>query len=258
MALPYHIFLHDSHFICPRVTLLDANGLYCGEPASNVCNTCMQADPRPIRSPVASEALRKEFAKFLLGADRIVAPSVDLAARFSAHFGLVDINVIPPNEALVPMRPHRPRLAAQSLVAVVGAVGEHKGYEILLACAEDAAERRLPLNFVLIGHSIDDGRLLATGHFFITGRYDEGEAPELLRREAADIGFIPSIWPETWCFALTELWRAGLHVFAFALGAQAERIGLTGNGTLLRLGTPAPVINDLLLKKLVALQHRKC
>ncbi|MBV8073171.1 MAG: hypothetical protein JO270_24950 [Acidobacteriaceae bacterium] len=258
LALSYDVFLHDFHLICPRVTLLDASGFYCGEPNSNVCNSCMQADPRPIGSPMMSEALRGAFAKFLLGAERIFAPSADLAARFSAHFGLANISVIPPQDAITCVRPRRHRLAAKCLVAIVGAVGRHKGFEVLLGCAEDAAERRLPLDFVLIGHSIDDSRLLGTGRFFITGRYSEGEAPELLRREGAEVGLIPSIWPETWCFALTELWRAGLHVFAFALGAQAERISLTGNGTLLRLGTPAPTINDLLLKKSAALQHRKC
>ena len=36
-------------------------------------------------------------------------------------------------------------------------------------CARDAAERRLPLEFVVVGHTIDDRRLLATGRVFVTG-----------------------------------------------------------------------------------------
>ena len=41
-------------------------------------------------------------------------------------------------------------------VCVIGAIGIHKGYQVLLDCARDAAERRLPLEFVVVGHTIDD------------------------------------------------------------------------------------------------------
>jgi hypothetical protein len=59
--------------------------------------------------------------------------------------------------------------------------------------------------------------------------------------------FLPSIWPETWCFALSEAWQAGLFTIAFDLGAQAARIRATGRGAVLPLGLPAARINDALL-----------
>ena len=46
----------------------------------------------------------------------------------------------------------------------------------LLACARDAAERDLPLEFVVVGHTTDDARLLATGRVFVTGPYEPDEA----------------------------------------------------------------------------------
>ena len=71
----------------------------------------------------------------------------------------------------------------------------------------------------------------------------------LIRSMRADIALLPSIWPETWCFALTELWRAGLHVLAFDIGTPAWRIRAHGGGTLAPLGLPVAKLNALLMEK---------
>jgi glycosyltransferase involved in cell wall biosynthesis len=132
-------------------------------------------------------------------------------------------------------------------VAVVGAIGPEKGYDVLLACARDAALRNLALEFVVVGHTVDDARLLDTARVFVTGRYAEGEATALIRAQQAQIAFIPSIWPETWCFALGSAWQAGLAVACFDIGAQAERLRATGRGWLLPLGLSTVAINNALL-----------
>ncbi|MDT8870638.1 hypothetical protein RAA17_04285 [Komagataeibacter rhaeticus] len=49
---------------------------------------------------------------------------------------------------------------------------------------------------------------------------------------------MPSVCPETWCFTLTQLWRAGLRGVAFDLGAVAARIHATGRGPVCRWGCP--------------------
>ncbi len=132
-------------------------------------------------------------------------------------------------------------------VCVAGAIGLEKGFEVLLDCARDAKARALALEFVVVGHTLDDARLLDTGRVFITGAYQEAEAVELVAAQAADIGFIPSVWPETWCYALSNLWAAGLPTAAFQIGAPAERIARDGRGTLLPLGLHAGAINNALL-----------
>jgi glycosyltransferase involved in cell wall biosynthesis len=130
---------------------------------------------------------------------------------------------------------------------VVGAIGIHKGYQVVLDCARDAAARRLPLEFVVVGHTIDDNRLLATGRVFITGSFLPEEAVELIRAQNATLALLPSIFPETWCFSLGEAWRAGLRVAAFDIGAPAERIRRTGRGVVLPLGLRPDAINDALI-----------
>jgi glycosyltransferase involved in cell wall biosynthesis len=105
----------------------------------------------------------------------------------------------------------------------------------------------LDLTFIVAGTTIDDQRLIDTGRVFVTGPYQPDEAVTLIRAQDATLALLPSIWPETWCLGLTELWRAGLRVAAFDIGAPAERISRTGRGFLLPLGLSPPAINDALL-----------
>jgi hypothetical protein len=123
-------------------------------------------------------------------------------------------------------------------VVVVGAIGIDKGYEYLLACARHVATHRQALEFVVVGHTCDDERLLDTGTVSITGEYHEAEAVELIRAQQAELGFLPALWPETWSYTLTQIWQAGLDVLAFDIGAPAERIRATRRGSLLPLGLP--------------------
>jgi hypothetical protein len=117
----------------------------------------------------------------------------------------------------------------------------------LLACARDAVLRGLALEFVLVGHSHDDRRLLDTGRVRVTGTYREGEGEMLVRAQRPHLAWLPSVWPETWCFTLGVAWRAGLRAAVFDIGAQAERVRATGHGWLLPLGLPAAAINNALL-----------
>ncbi|MBV9786324.1 MAG: glycosyltransferase [Acidisphaera sp.] len=248
LELPYDAFVHDYAWLCPRIALVNAERRYCGEPDAATCENCIADAGRNIADDIPVADLRSRSALDLAGARAVIAPSADAASRITRHFPAVRPLVQPwEDDAALP-----PASAAHGpvrRVGVVGAIGVEKGFDVLLAAARDAARRALPLEFVVIGYTIDDQRLLATGRVFVTGEYRGSEVPALIRREAVDLAWLPSIWPETWCFALTEAWRAGLAVAAFDIGAPAERIRRTGRGFLLPLGLPAPAINAALLRR---------
>src|SRR5260370_37245113 len=84
------------------------------------------------------------------------------------------------------------------------------------------------------------------GRVFSTGEFRDAEARSLLAAQRAHLAWLPSIWPESWCFALSEAWRAGLDVVAFDIGAPAERIRDSGRGILLPLGLPPAALNNAL------------
>lgn len=245
LGVPYDVHIHDYAWICPRISLLGPENRYCGEPDLAGCNACIARAGHLLGEAIGAGALRRRSAAFLAGARRIVVPSNDTATRMRRYFPHLGLSVVPHgNDALLPRMgaPHR-----VGRVCVVGGIGPHKGYDVLLACARDAAARGLNLEFVVVGDTTDDDALLATGRVFVTGTYRPSEAVDLIRAQGASLGFVPSVWPETWNLALSELWQAGLPVAVFDLGAPAERIRAQGRGLVLPLGLPAARINNALL-----------
>ena len=251
LGVPYDVVIHDYALFCPRIALLSYGRRYCGEPDAAGCDACVADLGSNLDEPLTVPGLIARSAALLAGARRVIAPSEDAAARIARHFPGARPTVEPWERDPAPAPPSVPArsTARQGVrrIAVVGAIGAEKGYDVLLACVRDVRARDLPIEFVVVGPTEDDARLLAAGPVFVTGRYAEAEAVALIRAQAADLAFLPSVWPETWCFALTRAWDAGLSVAAFDLGAPAERIRRAGRGWLLPLGLPAGAINAALL-----------
>ncbi len=253
----YDVFIHDYAWICPRITLFH-RGRYCGEPELDRCERCAARGVTPIAETIGVAALRARSLRWLQGARRIIAPSQDTARRMQRYFPQLDIEVQPhtimsaaPSLPWPAGHPHgRPpgRDDTRIKVGLIGAIGTHKGYRVLMNCANDARARDLPLEFVVIGYSHDDAALQRTGRVFVTGRYTEDEVPYLLQREAPSALFVASIWPETWCYALDHAFASGLPLLAFDIGAVAERLRAAGQGELIAPGTPASRINAMLLR----------
>ncbi|GAC1344142.1 MAG: hypothetical protein NVSMB18_21250 [Acetobacteraceae bacterium] len=247
LRLPVDAYVHDYAWFCPRIALVSRDRRYCGEPEIVGCEDCIADLGGLLEEEIAVAALVARSAADLGACRRVVAPSRDAATRLQRHFPGIRPEVQPwgDDSRLPPLDPAPSGVTTR--VCVVGAIGVEKGFEVLLSCVRDAARRRLPLEFVVCGYTADDERLLAAGPVFITGEYKDAEAEALIRSQRAQLGFIPSIWPETWCFALSRAWQAGLPVAAFDLGAPAERIRATGRGCLLPLGLSARAVNDALL-----------
>ncbi len=257
LAVPYDVHVHDYALLCPRVALVGAHDRYCGEPDLPDCEDCISANGHFLREDITVAALRDRSAAFLAAARRVVVPSDDAASRMRRHFAGLTAIAIPHHDdtALPPVAAPKRIGLGRPTVCVAGAIGIHKGYDILLACAQDAVRRDLNLEFIVVGHTIDDARLLATGRVFITGRFDSDEAAGLIAAQSAQLGFVAAICPETWCLGLSDIWRAGLRVAAFDIGAPAERIRRTGRGFLLPLGLPAGGINNTLIAAMAATGH---
>ena len=248
LRIPLTSIVHDYARFCPRIALVGTERRYCGEPDIPGCEACiadlgslLEDDP-PVRTLLARSAT--ELAR----ATSIVAPSADAAARIRRHFPGIAPEVEPweDDSRLPPLTPAPP--ASTLRIVVPGAIGVEKGFEVLLACARDARARNLPISFTVVGFTADDERLMAAGPVHVTGEYAETEATALIREQRAHLALIPSVWPETWCFALSRAWEAGLPTAVFDLGAQAERVRSTGRGWIFPLGLQPRALNDALLR----------
>ncbi|MGE4481854.1 glycosyltransferase [Acidocella sp.] len=250
LNLAQDIIIHDYASFCPRVNLLNrpekhTNPRYCGEPDMAGCTQCCQADKANIFETLPIPQLLNRSHEEFMKARRVIAPSMDTARRLTRHFPDITPHITPWEDDTLPTSLKKPR-SGQRKIVILGGIAPAKGLNILLDCASDLQRRHLPLEFIVIGSSSDDDALLSAG-IKVTGAYKPETLSDLIEEIQPDLAFIPSIWPETWCFVLGEAWKARLHTVVFDLGAQAERVRATGRGAILPLGLPPERINNALL-----------
>jgi O-antigen biosynthesis protein len=156
----------------------------------------------------------------------VLVPDEDAAERLGRYFPEVTFEISPHEDIDPTQIPIRlPELAPHEKlrIVIIGAIGKIKGFEVLLACARNARQRRLPLEFVLMGYSMND-RLLKEAGVSITGRYLDENARDTLKGLGPHVVWLPSLWPETYSYTLSIALQCGLPVFAFDIGAISRRI----------------------------------
>jgi O-antigen biosynthesis protein len=247
--LAYDVTIHDYFLACPRITMIDQSGRYCANVDVEKCDACIAALGSEVGRVRAAD-WRENSTKFLSSARSIFVPDASVQHYIQPFFPSLQFLTRPHPETVpermvepVPLQPDE-----NLRVAVIGAIGTHKGSDLLKLCAQDAADRRLPIEFHLFGYS-NHLELKTLPNIKLTGRYSEKELPGLLNEGRCHLAFFPAVWPETYSYTLSQAWFAGLYPVAFDLGAIANRIRRGGWGRILPLdmaGDPAGV-NDSLL-----------
>jgi len=225
LAVPWKANLHDYKVICPRINLVDENGLYCGEPAETECNRCLSQRGSDFNA-INIRDWRNMHAEGLAGAKAVILPDKDMADRLARYFPAINFTV-EPHEAidLNEHKPIKPRLEeGQDLrIVVIGAIGKLKGFHAIMACAKEAKQLGLPLDFTVMGYTMND-KLIEESGVTVTGQYHDHEALAKLNSLSPHVVWLPSLWPETYSYTLSIALKAKLPVFAFDIGAIARRL----------------------------------
>ena len=188
-----------------------------------------------------------QATSFLRGAAARVAPSGYLAALATSHLGLA-VEVVPNGSQPAIARREPGRLRAHSdflarrhgrVAAVLGAIGPHKGARVL----EDAARllEGSDIDIVLIGYldaQVEPG--WRNARLFVHGAYDDDAVEGLLGAYGAELAIFPNRVPESFSYALSDIWAAGLPAIVPSEGALAERVARHGGGWRLPAGFDAP------------------
>ncbi len=187
----------------------------------------------------AERALRLRFAA---GAAVRTAPSGYIAARADAALGRAGTCRRVENGAdPLPVEPPCGEAKAERFdVAVIGAIGEHKGLAALL---ETVTHLPPDVRVVIFGYTAQ--KLMpgwtVQGRLWMHGAFEPAELPALVASHGVRVAWFPPGMPESHCYALSDAWLAGLPVLAPDHGALAERVRRLGGGTLYdpRLAPPA-------------------
>lgn len=239
--LPYDVTLHDHMSFCPRITLTDEEGNYCGEPGIDACETCVATRGSDFGQPLVWE-WRDRYARLLSGARLVFSPSQDAIDRSRRHFGELTYVVRPhwldTIDAVLDPTASTTRARSEAdvkTIVIAGAIGAHKGSRVLLECARHVDRHKIPIKFVLIGYSDVDHELREADCVTVTGHYSDEELPSLLASARANVVWFPGRWPETFSYTLSASMLVGLFPIAFDIGAVAERIRDAGIGQFLPL-----------------------
>lgn len=232
---PYDVILHDYFALCPRVDMITGSLRFCNAAPPSVCVGCVAAHGSDVKA-VDLYTWRRDFLEFLSGADRVIAPSEDLALRMQPYLLSKRISVWAPEDDAALPRERMPQLKADEplRVVILGALNVPKGARVVRSLGLQAAAMKAPLTLRVIGPS-PEANLLRKAGVAVTGEFRTEDISRLIAEAAPHVVFLPAIWPETWSFVLTSALKLSLPVVAFDLGAPAERLRRLERGQLLPL-----------------------
>lgn len=235
MGIPYDFVVHDYMAICPRINLVDRTGFYCGEPDEAECQKCLNRWGSRFGRPKIQEWRHRHF-QFLEKARTIRAPNQDVADRLARYLPTLGSIEIRPHEGRIVPKPRSEllRTPGSLRVAVIGAIGPSKGFDVILRLQKEATRRKFPIVLTVIGHTQNDSAARAAG-IVVTGPYVNEEVDDLIQAVEPDLIWISSVWPETYSYTLSIALRSGRAVAAFDIGAMSTRLRASARGTLIPL-----------------------
>ena len=199
----------------------------------------------PGAAPGADPAWLAETAPFLRNAAAVLAPSRFVADLARAAIEGLEVAVIPNGspERLAQDRriAPRPEFAARrprQVVAVLGAIGPHKGSALIEELARELEGSDIAI--VVVGYldmQITPG--WRGEHLFVHGAWDDEEVTPLLAAYGAGIALFAHQVPESFSYTLSDVWSAGLPALVSPDGALAERVKEYDGGWLLPKGFDA-------------------
>lgn len=240
--------VHDYYSICPVWLLLDDKGRYCGIPDATVCANCLRKNTSPFlefSAGVDIACWRSAWGALLRQADEIRCfshSSREMLLRAHPALDPARLSVVPHRLDHVQLRKLELRDSGQPVIGVIGHIAPHKGAHIVRALANHIAASRSRARIVVIGTIELE---LPTGTVTVTGPYRPAELPALLEGHQVNIGFFPSICPETFSYVTEEMMMMGLPILAFDLGAPGERVAAYERGMVIPVGTPGSILTAI-------------
>ncbi|MES3674768.1 glycosyltransferase [Halomonas elongata] len=246
LGVPTVFSFHDFYTVCPTVKLLDADQRFCGGHCTSSDEECLhELWPKGSLPPLKHRSIKtwqREFGQILAECDAFVTTTPSACGYLRDVYPFLeqrDFRVIPHGRNFGSMRDLAPAPVRNESLRVVfpGNISMAKGGRLIQALAECAPEHGLEIH--LLGKVAGD--VVLPDWVIQHGGYQRDEFLDRIAEIRPHIGGILSIWPETYCHTLTELWAAGVPVVGVDIGAVGDRLRQNGAGWLAR----SPAFEDV-------------
>lgn len=226
--IPIVFTFHDYYYVCPTIKLLNSNNQFCKDISTeSMCKSCLKK-----RCGIYSELdflkiWRREHLRALEMTDLLITPSNSAKEMLGYYFPSLEskIKVIEHGSDPFPVATvtKKERMESSSFrVAFVGGISDAKGSYCASQLVKNSSRTIKWHLFGIYGHN--DLSVVEHSNFIKTGKYNREELPQLLNKYKIDLICILPIWPETFCYTISEAILYGIPVIATDIGALGERI----------------------------------
>ena len=118
-------------------------------------------------------------------------------------------------------------------ILVPGNISEPKGSKLIEQLLKDDTEGKI--EFHVLGRASFDFR---HKNLILHGEYKREDFSKRVAEIAPHVGAVFSIWNETWCHTLTELWSVGIAALVTNFPTVASRVDSSGAGWVVPETTP--------------------
>jgi GT2 family glycosyltransferase/glycosyltransferase involved in cell wall biosynthesis len=246
LGLPVVFSFHDFYTICPTVKLLDENNVFCAGKCTATAGECShELWPKTGFPPLKRAAIsewQSQMHDVLQRCDVYITTSPSAKKVLESRYPFLTdrpFRILPHGRTFETMGSHAASLrpGEKLRILIPGNVSAAKGGLVIAELAETAKERDCEIH--LLGTVASDAGI---GDGVIRhGAYSREDFLAKAHSIKPHLGGVFSIWPETYCHTLTELWSSGIPVIGFDFGAVGERIRETGAGWLCNTPTAESV-----------------
>lgn len=229
---------HDYHVLCPTVKLLDDEMRYCGGVCTSGDGHCKpelwEKDAFPHLKHSWVYEWRARYSRALEDCDAFITTSESARATIRRGVPLIDSErfvIIPHGRDFIDFDDLTSSLSEDEplRILVPGNINQAKGLDIIEALAKLDVDHKL--EFHVLGNT---QREIISPNVVIHGRYKREEFSQKVSAINPHVGAIFSIWDETWCHTLTELWSAGVPALTFDYATVAGRVRRSGAGWVMK------------------------
>jgi glycosyltransferase involved in cell wall biosynthesis len=244
---------HDFFLVCSRYNLLNHEQVFCdiGHKSISACDICLRisenvpAGAQQTRRAFMTEVIRS-IDVFLFGTEYsewlTLTIYPELARRRRAVLGIP----MPSSTGIDTPSSHPEVEDAPLVIAVVGNFLRSKGADAIMSLIEEANPELF--SFRLLGDAEPQYAEVFDRwdkpNVVYHGRYSPGDLGTIAH---ADVALHLSIWPETYCISLSEIWQAGLIPIVSDIGALSDRVIHGVNGFKVGIGNTSAVLDHLAL-----------
>lgn len=225
--IPIFVTMHDFYYICPTVKLLDDSYELCiGKDSEEKCKNCLKKQLGIAETIPYITLWRKQSLTALELARQIFVPSESAKQIVSGYFAELSdkIEVIEHgSEPILTQKIEEKQKNKDTFnVAFLGGINVAKGYRYAVDMIKSSDKG---IRWHLFGmFERDEHSLMNRKNFVNVGKYQREDLPELFQKYEIDLVCILPIWPETFCYTISEAVLCGIPVLVTDIGALSQRV----------------------------------